>query len=73
MKIRDIVTFVFLAAGIVGVLGGIGAVSRDIHLGWASIGVGLVLTFASYRAMKRTVDSEIEGPTEIDIGTSRDR
>ena len=71
MKIRDIVTFVFLAAGIVGVLGGIGAISRDIHLGWASVGVGLVLTFGSYRAMKRTVETEIEAPTEIE--TTHDR
>lgn len=71
MKFRDIVTFGFLAAGIVGVLGGIGAISRDIHLGWASVAVGLVFTFGSYRAMKRTVEAELEAPTEIE--TSHDR
>ena len=63
MKLRDIVSFVLLCAGIVGVLGGIGAISRGMGLGWVGIAVGVVLMLATYRAMKRFEDVEVDGDT----------
>ncbi len=52
MKVMDFVGLLLLAAGIVGVFAGIGAVARSYSIGWAVLVCGVAFAFASYRLLR---------------------
>mgnify|MGYP001443230703 CR=1 FL=1 len=61
MKIRELLGMLALAAGVACVILGIGAVARDLHLGWLGIGVGMALNAGAYRMMLARKSNESPG------------
>lgn len=61
---KEIISYVALALGVLGIGGGLTATSRGITLGWAAVAVGVVLVAVAFKALRSPTAGAEASPTE---------